>query len=83
MLVEERSRNKCFLSRFEYHMFYFLYQLFAYLLTVPCKLHHVNAQIFIFRQFEPYLPYPSNKTIYTGKRNNNNNRIKLSIYVIM
>jgi hypothetical protein len=36
MLVEDMSRNKCFLFlRLEYHMFYVLYPFVAYLLTVP------------------------------------------------
>jgi hypothetical protein len=35
MLVEDMSRNKCFFFRFEYHMFYVLYQFVTYLLTLP------------------------------------------------
>jgi hypothetical protein len=33
--VEDMSRNKCFLSGFEYHMFYVLYLFVTYLLTLP------------------------------------------------
>jgi hypothetical protein len=35
ILLEYMSRNKCFLSRFEYRTFYVLYPFVAYLLTLP------------------------------------------------
>jgi hypothetical protein len=34
MLVEDKSRNKCFFSRLEYHMFYVLYPFVTYLLAL-------------------------------------------------
>jgi hypothetical protein len=34
--MEYISRNKCFFSRFEYHIFYVLYITVTYLLTPPC-----------------------------------------------
>jgi hypothetical protein len=38
MLVEVMSRNICFsFYRLEYHMFYVLYPIMTYLLTLPCK----------------------------------------------
>jgi hypothetical protein len=35
MLVDDMSRNECFFTWFEYHMFYVLYPFVTYLLTLP------------------------------------------------
>jgi hypothetical protein len=38
VLVEDMSRNNCFFSSLEYHMFYVLYPFMAYILTLPLLL---------------------------------------------
>jgi hypothetical protein len=51
MFTKDMTRNKCFSSRFGYHMFYDLYQFVSYLLTllrtraaIPPTLPHVFTE---------------------------------------
>jgi hypothetical protein len=46
VLVEDTSRNKCFISRFIYHMFYVLCPFVTCLLTLPRMWNETAVTLF-------------------------------------
>jgi uncharacterized membrane protein len=55
MLVEDMSRNKYFLSSFEYHMFYVLYPFVTYLLTLPRLIYfYIYLSLFWKEKYDKF-----------------------------